>query len=87
LHAIVTTDFRSVLPRIQVPTLVIVGEEDTVTPPSASEFLAKNIAGAALVKIPKAGHLTNLEKPEVFNTALEAFLDRYAQRASVVTAT
>ena len=86
LHAIVTTDFRPVLPRIQVPTLVIVGEEDTVTPPSASEFLVRNITGAALVKIPGAGHLTNLEKPEAFNAALESFLDRYAQRASVVSA-
>ncbi len=85
LHAIVTTDFRSVLPKITVPTLVIVGEEDIVTPPSASEFLAKNTPGAALVKIPGAGHLTNLEKPEVFHAALEPFLDRHAQQASVVS--
>jgi pimeloyl-ACP methyl ester carboxylesterase len=86
LHAIVTTDFRPVLPKITLPTLVIVGEEDMVTPPSASEFLAKNIAGASLVKIPGAGHLTNLEKPEAFHAALEPFLDRHAQRASVVSA-
>lgn len=86
LHAIVTTDFCSVLPKITVPTLVIVGEEDIVTPPSASEFLVKNITGAALVKIPGAGHLTNLEKPEAFHAALEPFLDRHAQRASVVSA-
>src|SRR5882724_13253067 len=77
LHAIVTTDFRSVLPKITVPTLVIVGEEDIVTPPSASEFLAKNTPGAMLVKIPGAGHLTNLERPEVFHAALEPFLDRH----------
>jgi pimeloyl-ACP methyl ester carboxylesterase len=86
LHAIVTTDFRPVLPKITVPTLVIVGEEDIVTPPSASEFLVKNIAGASLVKIPGAGHLTNIEKPEAFNAALGPFLDRHAQRASVVSA-
>lgn len=86
LHAIVTTDFRPVLPKITVPTLVLVGEEDMVTPPSASEFLVKNITGAALVKIPGAGHLTNLEKPEAFHAALEPFLDRHAQRASVVSA-
>lgn len=85
LHAIVTTDFRAVLPRIQVPTLVIVGEEDTVTPPSASQFLAKNIPGASLVTLPAAGHLTNLEKPEAFNGALGSFLDRHAQQAQVVT--
>ncbi len=85
LHAIVTTDFRAILPRITVPTLVIVGEEDIVTPPSAAEFLAQNIAGAELVKIPGAGHLTNIERPEAFNAALETFLDRHAQRASVVS--
>jgi 3-oxoadipate enol-lactonase len=85
LHAITTTDFRAVLPQITVPTLIIVGDEDTVTPPSASEFLAKNIAGAALVTIPGAGHLTNLEKPEAFNAALGSFLDRHAQRVSVVS--
>lgn len=86
LHAIVTTDFRAVLPRINVPTLVIVGEEDVVTPPSASEFLAKHIPGASLVTIPGAGHLTNLERPVAFNSALEAFLSRHTKRASVVSA-
>ena len=86
LHAIVTTDFRAVLPRIKVPALVIVGEEDGVTPPSDAEFLAKNIPGVALVTLPGAGHLTNIEKPEAFNAALETFLRRYADQASVVTA-
>jgi pimeloyl-ACP methyl ester carboxylesterase len=86
LHAVVTTDFRPVLPKITVPTLVIVGEEDIVTPPSASEFLVKNIASAALVKISGAGHLTNIEKPEAFTAALGPFLDQHAQRASVVSA-
>jgi pimeloyl-ACP methyl ester carboxylesterase len=84
LHAIVTTDFRPVLSKISVPTLVIVGDEDIVTPPSASVFLAKNIVGASLIKIPAAGHLTNLEKPEEFNAALRPFLEKHAQRASVV---
>jgi 3-oxoadipate enol-lactonase len=86
LHAIITTDFRAVLPRIHVPTLVIVGEEDTVTPPADSEFLAQNIPGAALVTIPGAGHLTNIEKPQAFNAALETFLHRYADHASEVAA-
>jgi 3-oxoadipate enol-lactonase len=86
LYAIVTTDFRPVLPNITVPTLVIVGEEDQVTPPEASEFLVTNITGASLVKIPNAGHLTNIERPEVFNAALGTFLDQHAERASVVSA-
>ena len=84
LHAIITTDFRSTLPKIAVPTLVIVGDEDVVTPPSASDFLVKNIPGASLVTIPQAGHLTNIEKPEVFKAALRPFLEQHAQRASVV---
>jgi 3-oxoadipate enol-lactonase len=86
LHAIITTDFRAVSPHINVPTLVIVGEEDVVTPPADAEFLARNISGAKLVSIPGAGHLTNIETPEAFNAALEAFLNLYAGRASVVSA-
>lgn len=84
LHAIITTDFRAVLPRIQVPTLVLVGDEDIVTPPAASVFLANNIAGATLVTIPGAGHLTNIEKPAAFNTALENFLQAHAERAAAI---
>jgi 3-oxoadipate enol-lactonase len=86
LHAIITTDFRAVLPHINVPTLVIVGDEDVVTPLADSEFLTRNISGAKLVSIPGAGHLTNIETPEAFNAALEAFLNLYASRASVVSA-
>jgi 3-oxoadipate enol-lactonase len=82
LHAIITTDFRQILPMITVPTLVVVGDEDVVTPLSASEFLARNIPGASLIAIPHAGHLTNIEKPDAFNTALQPFLEMHAQRAS-----
>ncbi len=85
LHAIIATDFRTVLPQITVPALVIVGQEDRVTPLSASEFLVKQIPDASLVTIPDCGHLSNLEKPELFNVALGAFLDEHAGRASTVT--
>jgi pimeloyl-ACP methyl ester carboxylesterase len=85
LHAIITTDFRSMLATIEVPTLVIVGDEDVVTPPPASDFLVKSIPGASLITIPQAGHLTNIEKPEAFRAALRPFLEQHAQRASVVT--
>lgn len=84
LHAIVTTDFRAFLAKITAPTLVIVGEEDIVTPPAASEFLTKQIPGATLIRIPQAGHLTNIEKPAEFNAALRSFLQQHAQRASWV---
>jgi pimeloyl-ACP methyl ester carboxylesterase len=86
LQAIVTTDFRAMLPTIAVPTLVMVGDEDIVTPPAASEFLAQQIRGAVLVRIPQAGHLTNIEKPHEFNAALRPFLEQHAQRATVVGA-
>jgi len=87
LHAIITTDFRPVLSKITVPTLVIVGDEDVVMPPSASDFLLKNIPGASLVTIPQAGHLTNIEKPEAFRAALRPFLEQHAPKASVLSQT
>ncbi len=59
---------------IGVPTLILVGEEDTLTPPAESEAMAKAIPGAALVNIPAAGHLANLEQPAAFTRALEDFL-------------
>jgi 3-oxoadipate enol-lactonase len=62
------------LAEIEVPTLIIVGEEDVVTPPPLSEAMAKAITGSTLVRIPEAGHLSNMEKPEAFNTAVLDFL-------------
>lgn len=68
-------DSADLLPTIAVPTLVIVGEEDTITPPPVSEDMQRAIAGAGLVVIPEAGHLSNLEQPQRFNEALAQFLD------------
>lgn len=62
------------LAAIGVPTLVIVGEQDTLTPPPLSESLAARIRGAKLVRIAGAGHLSNLEKPSEFNASVRAFL-------------
>ena len=59
---------------IRVPTLVIVGENDTLTPPAASRSMHEAIGGSRLVSIPEAGHLSNLEAPEAFNAALTEFL-------------
>jgi pimeloyl-ACP methyl ester carboxylesterase len=68
-------DSTPLLASIHVPTLIVVGDEDTVTPPAASEEMHRAIAGSELVRIPGAGHLSNLEQPGVFNAALAAFLD------------
>lgn len=61
------------LATIACPTLVVVGEQDTLTPPAESEKLVAGIKGAKLVKIPNAGHLPAIENPEPFNAALAEF--------------
>jgi pimeloyl-ACP methyl ester carboxylesterase len=63
------------LASIRVPTLIIVGEEDGITPPSAAEDMQSRIPGAELVRISSAGHLSNLEQPTAFNGALARFLE------------
>jgi 3-oxoadipate enol-lactonase len=68
-------DSTPLLATIHVPTLIVVGDEDSLTPPAASEEMHRTIAGSEIVRIPHAGHLSNLEQPEPFNAALAAFLD------------
>ncbi len=67
-------DSRALLGAIRVPTLVLVGEEDLLTPPSEAETLAAGIPNARLERIPNAGHLANLENPQAVNAALRSFL-------------
>jgi pimeloyl-ACP methyl ester carboxylesterase len=62
------------LKAIAVPTLVIVGEFDAVTPPLAAANLSAQICGSTLAHIPGAGHLSNVENPDAFNAAVRAFL-------------
>lgn len=59
---------------IDVPTLVIVGEEDRATPPQLSEDLAALIPDARLEMIPGAGHIANLERPAEFDRIVEEFI-------------
>ncbi len=59
---------------IKVPTHIIVGDEDTLTPPALSQSMASRIPGAQLSVIKGAGHLSNIEQPEAFNAATLAFL-------------
>ena len=67
-------DSTPTLREIQVPTLVVCGVEDTITPLVESEAIHQAIAGSRLEAIPKAGHLANLENPAAVNAALVAFL-------------
>jgi 3-oxoadipate enol-lactonase len=71
-----TVDFdrRDDLKRIRVPTLVLNGEHDTLTPPAMARDLAAQIPGARLEIIADAGHLINIEQPEVFNRLVLDFL-------------
>lgn len=59
---------------IKVPTHIIVGEEDTLTPPALSQAMAARILGARLSIIKGAGHLSNIEQPAAFNAAALPFL-------------
>ena len=67
-------DSFATLATITVPTLVVVGEEDGLTPPAESEKLAAAVKGARLVRIPGAGHLPCLENPAAFTAALVDFV-------------
>ena len=68
-------DSTPLLCTIHCPTLIVVGDEDTVTPPALAEEMHRAIAGSELAVIPGAGHLSSLEQPEAFNAALARFLD------------
>jgi pimeloyl-ACP methyl ester carboxylesterase len=59
---------------VDVPTLVIVGEEDTLTPLAEAEAMAAAVPAARLVRIPGAGHLSAVEAPAEFNAAVRSFL-------------
>jgi 3-oxoadipate enol-lactonase len=69
-------DSTSLLGTIRCPTLVIVGSEDTLTPPSVSEDMARAIPGSQLTIVDGAGHLSNLERPDAFTEAVATFLAR-----------
>jgi len=68
------TDSTPLLPGIRVPTLVVVGEEDTITPPSLSQQMHAAIPGSTLEVLPRVGHLPNLEDPAAFNAVVGRFL-------------
>ena len=60
--------------QIRVPTLLVFGEDDRLTPPDVGRAMQAKIPGAQLVIIPTAGHLSNIEQPEAFNKAVLDFL-------------
>src|SRR5262249_62202886 len=66
-------DSTAFLSEISVPTLVVVGEHDAISPPAEAETMAKAIPGARLVTVPAAGHLTPMESPAAVASALGDF--------------
>jgi 3-oxoadipate enol-lactonase len=70
------------LSSFDLPVNLIYGEHDRLTPPSIGEDMRNRIPDARLRVVPDAGHLSNLEQPEAFNTALATFLDEHADMAN-----
>jgi len=75
-EAVWLADQRARAGAIAKPTLVLVGNQDLVTPPELSSDLADRIPGARIQVIENAGHLSNLEQPDAFNRAVDEFLSR-----------
>ncbi len=73
-RAIADMDQRESIRVIDRPTLVIVGEDDPGTPPSAAELIHDRIAGSKLVVLPEVAHFCNVERAGAFNVALAEFL-------------
>jgi pimeloyl-ACP methyl ester carboxylesterase len=67
-------DSTDLLSQISVPTLVVVGDEDVITPEKEARQLQAAIRGSRLEVIPAAGHLSNVERPAAFNAALSEFV-------------
>ena len=73
-HAIAAMDQRESIRAIDRPTLVVVGENDPGTPPSAAELIRDRIVGSKLVVLEESAHFCNIEQAGPFNAALEEFL-------------
>jgi pimeloyl-ACP methyl ester carboxylesterase len=73
-HALAEADLRDVLPRIDVPTLLLYGDVDRRSPLTVAEDLHATIPASTLVVLPGVGHLSNLEAPETFDSEVRRFL-------------
>jgi pimeloyl-ACP methyl ester carboxylesterase len=67
-------DYDSFLPSITVPTLIIVGELDAITPPKMAQGMKEKITNSTLVQIAGAGHVATMEKPDDVSNAIAAFM-------------
>jgi pimeloyl-ACP methyl ester carboxylesterase len=69
-------DSTPLLAEIDVPTLIVHGEEDQLIPPQEAQNMHTAIADSTVYLIPNAGHLLNLEQPERFNQVVKEFIDK-----------
>jgi 3-oxoadipate enol-lactonase len=72
-EALRESDLRAAARTVRVPAMIIGSERDQSTPPALSHELHASIAGSELVMIPDAAHLSNVERPDLFNAALTRF--------------
>jgi pimeloyl-ACP methyl ester carboxylesterase len=71
-------DIMPRLKEITIPTLIVVGGEDRLTPPKYSHYLHEHIAGSQLLEVPGAGHVVMAERPDLVNQAIRSFLETVA---------
>src|SRR5439155_19009077 len=82
-------DLEDQLPRVRVPTLIVIGDEDEACVEPAI-FLRRRIATSGLLVVPQTGHTVNLEEPALFNQAVLEFFQlvehgRWASREAITT--
>ena len=80
---IMAFDGKPYLDRIRCPTMVLVAEDDILTPPYSSELLARQITGARLVKVPRGGHAYSRTEPAEFNGIVLDFLAQHEMSREV----
>ena len=74
VEAFVSMDNLDSFSEIKVPSLILVGELDSLTPPTIAEEISRQIIGSRLKIVKGAGHLINIEKPAIFNKYVLNFL-------------
>jgi len=77
-------DSMNDIQRIKIPSLIVCGSDDRLTPVKYSEYLNKNIQGSRLVVIQGAGHMVMMEKPDQVNRAIEEFLNDLTRCAETI---
>ena len=83
-HAVSNIDVTARLDQVHCPVLVMVGENDMVTPVAMAREIQQAIPGAELAVVAGAAHLANLEQPDAFNEVLSGFLQRASGRGTAM---